>query len=131
MSAMMGTKKSCRSLAIAAAMLIGLTASLALADGDAATDGVALATEYCSACHRVKAEQPQPPAVIIDESTSQEAIPAPSFREIAQRPGRDADYLRALIQAPHFPMPEQQYIPEELDAIIAYITSLKDSPGSW
>lgn len=127
----MRSKKNCRGLAMAAAILIGLTASPALADGDAANDGLGLAAEYCSACHRVKPEQPQPPPVTINESTSQEAIPAPNFREIAQRPGRDAEYLRSLIQAPHFPMPEQQFIPEELDAIIVYITSLKDSPGSW
>lgn len=127
----MSSKECAARMSIAAAILIGLTASPALADGDAATDGVALATDYCSACHRVQPAQPQPPPVIIDESTSQEAIPAPSFREIARRPGRDENYLRALIQAPHFPMREQQIIPEELDAIVAYITSLKDSPGSW
>lgn len=118
-------------LSAAAAMLAELAAFPALADGEAANDGLGLASEYCSACHRVNPEQPQPPPVTINESTSQEAISAPSFREIAQRPGRDEGYLRALIEAPHFPMPEQQYIPEELDAIIAYIISLKDSPEGW
>ncbi|MFM9844801.1 MAG: c-type cytochrome [Dongiaceae bacterium] len=105
--------------------------SVQLAEGEAAPDGLALATEDCAACHRVRESQPQPPPVAVNETTSQEKIAAPSFREIAQRDGRDADYLRAFIQAPHYPMPEQQFIPEELDAIIGYLISLKDGSGTW
>jgi mono/diheme cytochrome c family protein len=97
----------------------------------APADGLALAAEDCAACHRVQESQPQPPAVAIDESTSQELVQAPSFREIAGRDGRDAAYLRSFIQEPHYPMPEQQFIPEELDAIVGYIISLKDSSGNW
>lgn len=122
------TGSRCRAMA---AVLAGLVAVPALADGTAAADGQALASEYCSACHRVTADQPPPPPVVMQESTSQETIQAPSFRDIARRPGRDAGYLRALIQSPHFPMPEQEFIPAELDAIIAYLLSLKDEPGTW
>jgi mono/diheme cytochrome c family protein len=127
---MPGKGKSC-GLAFAAILLTGLAMQPALADGNTAPEGSTLATEYCSACHRVTLEQPLPPPVVMQESTSKEAIQAPSFRQIARRPGRSADYLRAFIQAPHYPMPEQQFIPEELDAIIAYITSLKTSGGDW
>jgi mono/diheme cytochrome c family protein len=99
--------------------------------GGVVADGLALATEDCAACHRVQESQPQPPAVVINETTSQEKILAPSFREIARRGGRDAAYLRSFVQQPHYPMPEQQFIPEELNAIVGYIVSLKDSGGSW
>jgi mono/diheme cytochrome c family protein len=97
----------------------------------APVEGLALATEDCAACHRVQESQPPPPAVTSNETASEEKIPAPSFREIARRDGRDADYLRAFIQEPHYPMPEQQFIPEELEAIVGYIVSLKNSSGSW
>ncbi len=105
--------------------------SVQLADSGAVADGLTLATEDCAACHRVQESQPQPPAVAINETTTQEMISAPSFREIARRDGRDAAYLRSFIQEPHYPMPEQQFIPEELNAIVGYIVSLKDSAGSW
>jgi hypothetical protein len=117
--------------AFVATLLLGLAMPPALADGNNAPDGSTLAVEDCSACHRVTAEQPQPQPVVVQGSTSQETIQAPSFRQIARRPGRSAEYLRAFIQAPHYPMPEQQFIPEELDAIIDYITSLKPSGGNW
>ncbi len=111
--------------------MIAYLHSVQLAGGDAPADGLALAAEDCAACHRVQESQPQPPAVAANETTSQEKILAPSFREIARRDGRDAGYLRAFIQAPHYPMPEQQFIPEELDAIVDYIVSLKESGGNW
>jgi mono/diheme cytochrome c family protein len=131
MSADMAGNAKSFGLAFVAILLWGLAMPPALADGNNAPDGSTLAAEDCSACHRVTAEQPQPPPVMMQESTSQETVQAPSFRQIARRPGRSADYLRAFIQAPHYPMPEQQFIPEELDAIIAYITSLKPSGGNW
>jgi mono/diheme cytochrome c family protein len=97
----------------------------------APADGLALAAEDCAACHRVQESQPQPPAVASNETASQELVQAPSFREIAGREGRDVAYLRSFIQEPHYPMPEQQFIPEELDAIVDYILSLKSSGGNW
>jgi mono/diheme cytochrome c family protein len=111
--------------------LLAYLHSVQLADSGVVADGLALATEDCAACHRVQESQLQPPAVAIDETTSQENVLAPSFREIAGRDGRDATYLRAFIQAPHYPMPEQRFIPEELNAIVGYIVSLKDSGGNW
>ena len=111
--------------------LLAYLHSVQLADSGVVADGLALATEDCAACHRVQESQPQPPAVAINETTSQEKVLAPSFREVARRDGRDAAYLRSFIQQPHYPMPEQQFIPEELNAIVGYIVSLKDSGGGW
>ncbi len=111
--------------------LLAYLHSVQLADSGVVADGLALATEDCAACHRVQESQPQPPAVAINETTSQEKVLAPSFREIARRDGRDAAHLRSFIQQPHYPMPEQQFIPEELNAIVGYIVSLKDSAGGW
>lgn len=111
--------------------LLAYLHSVQLTDSGVVADGLALATEDCAACHRVQESQPQPPAVAINETTSQEKIAAPSFREIARRDGRDAAYLRTFVQQPHYPMPEQQFIPEELNAIVGYIVSLKDSAGAW
>lgn len=111
--------------------LLAYLHSVQLTESGAVADGLALATEDCAACHRVQESQPQPPPVAINETTSQEKVLAPSFREVARRDGRDATYLRSFIREPHYPMPEQQFIPEELNAIVGYIVSLKDSAGAW
>jgi hypothetical protein len=92
--------------------------------------GQALAQEYCSACHRVSAEQAPPPKVTINTGVGSEEYEAPSFRQIAGRPGRDATYLRTFIQAPHYPMREQMFIPGELEQIVTYILSLKAAGGA-
>lgn len=100
------------------------------ADGSPGQPGLVLAQEYCSACHRVSAEQAPPPRVIVSDGVTTEEYEAPSFSQIAARPGRDADYLRTYIQAPHYPMREQMFIPEELEQIVIYILSLKDADSS-
>jgi hypothetical protein len=91
--------------------------------------GQALAQDYCSACHRVSAQQAPPPKVTVNTGAASEEYEAPSFRQIAVRPGRNATYLRTFIQAPHYPMREQMFIPEELERIVDYILSLKDTTG--
>jgi mono/diheme cytochrome c family protein len=97
------------------------------ADGLPGQEGQAFAQEYCSACHRVSAEQAPPPKVTVNTGVGSEEYEAPSFRQIAETPGRSAAYLRTFIQAPHYPMPEQVFIPDELEQIVAYIVSLKGS----
>jgi len=104
-------------------------AAPAYAGGLTAADGKALAQQYCSACHRVAQEQAQPPDVVVDTGSGPETYQAPSFAQIATRPDRTEAELRRLIQNPHYPMREQQFIPEELEAIIAYIRSLR-APGA-
>lgn len=103
--------------------VLAFTAPVA-ADGLTAADGKGLAQQYCTACHRVTAEQAPPPKVLVDTGSGPEEYEAPSFRRIATRAERTADELREKIQAPHYPMREQKFLPEELEAIIAYILSL-------
>jgi hypothetical protein len=104
------------------------------AQADPMTDdaGLELAASYCGACHRVSPEQQPKPKFIVETEDGFQEFDVPSFRQIALRPGRDADYLRTFIQAPHYPMREQLFIPEELDQIISYILSLKaNDAGQW
>jgi mono/diheme cytochrome c family protein len=92
--------------------------------------GQTLAQDYCSACHRVSAEQAPPPKVTVNTGVGSEEYEAPSFRQIAARPGRDAAYLRTFIKAPHYPMREQRFIPDELEQIVTYILSLKGTASA-
>jgi hypothetical protein len=107
-----------------------LVSTTARANGSPEETGLALARDYCSACHRVSAEQRPPAKVTVDTGSGSEEYEAPSFHQVAARPGRDADYLRTFIQAPHYPMREQLFIPEELEQIVAYILSLKAAGGT-
>ena len=109
-----------------------VTAALATAYGGAAdaadptaAAGKSLAQQYCTACHRVTREQAQPPDVVVDTGTGLETFQAPSFARIAARPDRTEAQLRERILNPHYPMRAQQFIPAELDAIVAYFLSLR------
>jgi hypothetical protein len=111
-----------------------VTAAFAAANGGAAVaagltaaDGKSLAQQYCTASHRVTREQAQPPDVVVDTGSGPETFQAPSFARIAARLDRTEAQLRERILNPHYPMRAQQFIPEELDAIIAYILSLRAS----
>ena len=90
-------------------------------------DGRSLAQQYCSACHRVARSQPAPAPVTTE---SGEEYAAPSFRRIAARDDLTAAQLRDKVLRPHYPMREQLFIPEELDAILAYIVSLRATTGA-
>jgi len=113
-----------------AAAVLALTAPPTQGGGLTAADGKTLAQQYCAACHRVTREQAQPPDVAVDTGTGTETYQAPSFARIAARPDRSEAYLRARITNPHYPMREQEFIPEELDAIVAYILSLRAGGAS-
>ncbi len=113
-----------------------VTTALAAAGGGAAgaagltaADGESLAQQYCAVCHRVTKEQALPPDVVVDTGTGPETFQAPSFARIAARTDRTEAQLRERILNPHYPMREQQFIPEELDAIVTYILSLR-APGA-
>ena len=104
----------------------------ARADSPSEVAGRELAANYCGACHRVSPEQDPKPKFIVDTDVGLQEFDVPSFRQIALRPGRDADYLRTFVQAPHYPMREQLFIPAELDQIVSYILSLKAADaGHW
>jgi mono/diheme cytochrome c family protein len=113
-------------------MLLCAAALVAVAAPAAAEEsGRDLARQYCAACHRVSAEQAAPPNVVVETGTGPEEYAAPSFRRIAARAERSADRLREKIEAPHYPMREQQFVPEELEAIVAYILSLSAGNVDW
>ncbi len=125
-------RKPIRAILVTAAFAAA-GASPAHAAGLTAADGKSLAQQYCSACHRVTQEQAQPPDVVVDTGSGPETFQAPNFARIAARTDRTEAQLRERILNPHYPMREQQFIPEELDAIVAYILSLRapGAAGDW
>jgi mono/diheme cytochrome c family protein len=72
--------------------------------------GEAVAAQWCADCHAVAARTRD----------------APSFREIAQRPGRDRDYLAAFMREDHFPMTTFRLFEEEKNDVAAFILSLAE-----
>ncbi len=109
-------------------MLAALSAtSLAAESGGRIEEGRALAQDACSACHQVSSDQKKPPPVV--EERPESGIAAPSFAKIARDRRSNAAFLRKVITRPHYPMREQAFDEDDLDAIIAYILSLR-SPNS-
>lgn len=100
-----------RALSLATMLTIGAATALpAAAAGDAA-EGLALARQWCAACHLVEA----------GGSTTEGA---PPFAAVADRPGVTADSLRAWLAHPHPPMPDLALTRAEIEALVAYIASL-------
>jgi len=81
-----------------------------------------LAQQVCATCHVVARNQKVKPTL---------KEPTPSFFDIAARPGTTAQSLRQFLETTHwnrtFPMtmPRQRLSPEEIDAVICYILSLR------
>jgi mono/diheme cytochrome c family protein len=81
--------------------------------GDAKA-GHAYATSACAECHEVDAGMsfsPNPDA--------------PSFQEVADTPGMTAQALTVWLQTSHPTMPDFIIKPDDMDNVIAYITSLR------
>jgi mono/diheme cytochrome c family protein len=92
--------------------------------------GRALAIDACSACHQVVSTQKKPPPVA--DGNEGARVGAPTFTQIADK-CLPSDQLRAKIASPHYPMREQMLGDIDLDALSAYIRSLKparDCSGS-
>lgn len=104
-------------------LLVVLFCQPARAERDKRIDGRQAAIADCSACHRVTRQQ-KPPAPVTDpdEATT---VTAPGFDIIAHRYRGRPRALAQVIRAPRHPMREQQFIPEELKAIVDYIESLR------
>jgi len=97
-----------------AAIGLALTAALpaaALAVGDVA-QGWVLAEQWCAACHAIGGT-----AVLADTP--------PAFEVIVGERGRDADWIAAWLVAPHPNMPDLSLTGAEIDALIAYMESLR------
>lgn len=91
-----------------------------------ATLGALVAERMCSYCHRIAPTR---------ESDIEAG--APSFMEIANRPGRDAAFLRAFtteihlvtsVGNPPLVMPTAVLTPQSRDDVVAYIIGLKTTP---
>ena len=106
---------------VAAAIAAIVLSVPARAANDAAS-GETIAVEACSACHQVKASQSIPPPVPNPDERTQ--VSTPSFSDIATR-GYDAAALRQLILNPPHPMREQHWREADLEAVVAYIESLR------
>lgn len=86
------------------------------------TAGHAIAVEMCSACHETPGVSASGPG----------SGAAPSFAEIANRPGASAESLRAFMTSPHFDehklamnSSNAMLTPPEKDELIDYILSLR------
>ena len=90
-----------------------------------AVRGRPLAIEDCAACHQVTADQ-KPPAPVLDPDL-REQIVAPSFAAMSEKYAGNRAGLRNFIHQPQYPMREQQFLPQDLDDIVAYIQSLPHS----
>jgi len=84
--------------------------------------GRALAIEACAACHQVTPNQkPRLPVFNPEEYAN---VVAPPFNAIAKKYARRSLALRRFILAPVHPMPEQNWDPTDLTAVVAFIQSL-------
>lgn len=102
-------------LQVIAALLAIAAPAAAQMPGDPAA-GRALALRTCSTCHAAVAGQTRP---------AMDA--APAFAAIARNPAATADGLRAFLQTPHPVMPDFTLSRREIDDVISYILSLRQS----
>ena len=84
------------------------------ASADGSRDaGLRLAQHWCSGCHTVG-------------DTPSATDVAPSFPEIARARGRDRRWLTAWLMAPHLQMPDFSLSREEIEDVVAYLSSLAE-----
>jgi len=105
-------------------LILLCTGAVARADapnGD--PQGEKIAKQICSACHVVAKDQEFPP--ILDP-------PAPSFQEIANRPGMNAATIRRFVATTHWDtktlpmrMPSPMLLDRQIDAVAKYLLSLR------
>lgn len=79
---------------------------------DPVTRGKAIVAQWCSTCHTLA-------------GTETDKTRGPTYEQIAQRPGRDAAYIRAFLDQDHFPMSTYRLLDGEKDDVTAMIVSLK------
>jgi len=109
-----------RRILISAALLLGACASNQPTDAPSPAErGQALVETNCGACHAIgpTGESPAPEA--------------PAFRTLSQN-YRVADLQEALaegISVGHPAMPQFQFAPEDVDAIIVYLQSVQEQPA--
>lgn len=97
--------------ALLALAILGLTVGAARAQEPAET-GHGLAVRWCASCH-----------VVDPKRSGTDAVP--TFKAIADKPGATAEKLKAYLLKPHGEMPDFQLAFPHVDAIVAYILSLR------
>jgi len=104
-------------------MLMPAIGAGAAPKGSTVADGEHIARLICSACHVVASDQEFPP--ILNK-------PAPSFKDIANRPGTTAESLQRFIASTHWDvdtipmtMPNPMLDKEQITAVSRYILSLR------
>ena len=75
--------------------------------------GLAIAREWCAGCHKVEDRQ------------TQATDAAPTFASIARQRDRASSFVRAWLINPHPPMPKLELSRADVDALMAYIESLR------
>lgn len=93
------------------ALVILSTAAQAQSRGSP-DNGLKLARQWCTTCHVV-------------EPAGRGGDAGPPFVQVANRPDRTAQTLRAWLNDPHPPMPNLGLSGREVDDIAAYIESLQ------
>jgi mono/diheme cytochrome c family protein len=103
-----------RILVTATLALLVSSANLAAQDPGDPDAGAAYASQVCAECHAVADEGPSPDLL------------APTFKEIANRPGMTGTALVVWMQTEHPTMPNLVLEQDDLDNVVAYILTLKD-----
>ncbi|MCG8692185.1 MAG: cytochrome c [Minwuiales bacterium] len=98
-------------LALAAGLC--LSAATAWAQADPVGDGKRIAQKWCVNCH------------IVEAGSNRGGDTAPPFMRIANDPETTPERLRGFLVDPHPLMPNLDLTRQEIDAIIAYMQSLK------
>ena len=97
-----------------AALAVVVSGAASGAAADDAAEGRAIAERWCSSCH------------VVSEGQATAADMAPSVFVLAQDPARNDDWLRGWIADPHPPMPNPGLSRDQIDAVVAYMASLRD-----
>jgi mono/diheme cytochrome c family protein len=101
-----------------AALAGGLAAALGGASARADDNGLVMAGKtvaqtWCANCH------------VIADAQTRGSDQAPTWTSIANRPGTTSDTLHGVLAHPHGKMPDFKLGNGEIDAVVAYILSLK------
>jgi mono/diheme cytochrome c family protein len=107
-----------RSFAFGAIFLLAACASHA-PDASREERGLALAEQHCSTCHAVGRAGDSP------------APEAPPFRRLSENYRVDSleEALAEGISVGHPAMPQFQFAPEDVDALVAYLQSIQKPQG--
>ncbi len=101
-------------LAIAVLLLIvwlALSSSQVAAE-EAVRRGRLVVKQWCAACHTISGRETDPDR-------------APTFEQIANRPGRTRTYFRSFLDQDHFPMTTYRLFDTEKQDVVALLMSLK------